>query len=601
MCGLAFYLALAVQARAQVEPFPRIEDLEANRALFTARNNSVYVALPEHDALFRWNLDENAWEEGIRVRAFTTALGNHPRNGAVLIGNQDGWIDTVFSAYFRVNGPVTGLLGLASRALIASTAGPLPQLHLIDEIGHLRQSIPETVADGVFLTSRLTSTRFYFRSETSIVVQNIDYATLQFSDRHENTLAPDEIGNPVALDRTGTRLLLKSGVLFDTESLAPTGQRIATAFDDAVWLGSSQLVLVSRTALDHTRVERRTLEGTLLSIVGLPGKPVGIEDSDNSGQVVVTLHNRRTRLFRLISLNRILPPESPPPVPLHPLITLPSASPQSLDLDAAFLRTTEWELLNYRNLEVANRNLVTAATIDLESNVLRIETDPFGFGESEITLLASNGSGEVEGSLRIQIDPPDPPAVEVLEAPRLNPQTGLYEQRIRLTNHAGRGLGACTLQIAGLAAGTEVYNRSSQVPTGDAVVFLTPRLADGESVEVVIEYMSSTRTRPVGMTFVAAVTGLSGLAKKKDDRFAIDRTARLADGSFLLEFPSSPGSDYRIEFSAEGGLGWDFHPTRLHAAGERLQWIDRPPPNGGTSLLYRVRRLDLPGDPPLHP
>ena len=81
--------------------------------------------------------------------------------------------------------------------------------------------------------------------------------------------------------------------------------------------------------------------------------------------------------------------------------------------------------------------------------------------------------------------------------------------------------------------------------------------------------------------------------------FAVDRCELLDDGSVLIEFTASPGSDYEVQYS-DDATDWKISPVGIRAAGNRVQWIDHgpprtdSPPSGRKSRFYRVREIDRP-------
>ena len=84
-----------------------------------------------------------------------------------------------------------------------------------------------------------------------------------------------------------------------------------------------------------------------------------------------------------------------------------------------------------------------------------------------------------------------------------------------------------------------------------------------------------------------------------DPAFAIERTAVLPDGRVLIEFPSTPGQQYEVEYG-EDGISWVKSPERIDATTDRVQWIDSGPPvsvshpSGNRQRFYRVLELRQP-------
>src|SRR5439155_20358627 len=81
------------------------------------------------------------------------------------------------------------------------------------------------------------------------------------------------------------------------------------------------------------------------------------------------------------------------------------------------------------------------------------------------------------------------------DAARMNWQTTLLEQKVRLSNPTPLSLLAGRVSISGLAEGTRVYNASGDV---DGVPFVTysQELAPGATAELTIEYYVLDRQTP---------------------------------------------------------------------------------------------------------
>ena len=183
-----------------------------------------------------------------------------------------------------------------------------------------------------------------------------------------------------------------------------------------------------------------------------------------------------------------------------------------------------------------------SARVDLETNRLHVQTNDHDFGQSIITLTASNGAGGVTGTVRLNVPPPQAPAITVLSPPALNRETGLYEQRLRVTDTSGRGLGAFALNITGLARGIEVYNRSANAGKGGATIGRSPCSRTGFLRS---SWNSSARgpalpaTIAFGLAAPAFVPGPGDAAAA----FRIDRAALLDNRSVLLEFWCEAGAE----------------------------------------------------------
>mgnify|MGYP006095346639 CR=1 FL=1 len=154
--------------------------------------------------------------------------------------------------------------------------------------------------------------------------------------------------------------------------------------------------------------------------------------------------------------------------------------------------------------------------------------------------------------------------------PSLNPQTGLFEQRVTVYNNTGAPVIGFQLNISDLPAGTVVSNANVEPDS----IYFAGTLGDGESVELVVEYYSSSREGfhpELSIGAAAAVT-----PPTFDSGLAIERIFWDADG-LVIEFPSKPGSTYYIQYS-EDGMAWHTVLPAFQVSNTRTQWKDSGPP-----------------------
>jgi hypothetical protein len=143
----------------------------------------------------------------------------------------------------------------------------------------------------------------------------------------------------------------------------------------------------------------------------------------------------------------------------------------------------------------------------------------------------------------------------------------------------------------------EVNNASETRPDGSFVIYIRQGMQPHSSQDIVIEYYSPDRNavevnpqlstevvlNPPDLTAAPEETGL-----------AINVVKRLAGGEMLLEFASTPGKRYQVQYSADG-QSWQNSLPQIKAASNRTQWIDRglprtdSPPAQAGSRMYRVR------------
>ena len=187
--------------------------------------------------------------------------------------------------------------------------------------------------------------------------------------------------------------------------------------------------------------------------------------------------------------------------------------------------------------------------------------------------------------------------VAVLGPISFNPQTGLFEQRVRVSNvgtstNAFRGV---AVLIRGLPQDVRVYNGSgsSSSPT---VTHGFP-VASGQSVDFVIEYYRASRqpfTQPV-----YSPTTLNPGSSNPDGRvFSIDRAQLVQGNRMLIEFTAEAGKRYLVQYRTNAtSAAWRSAHPAVTAGANRVQWFDDGPPKTESppgpvgNRFYRVIEL----------
>ena len=175
--------------------------------------------------------------------------------------------------------------------------------------------------------------------------------------------------------------------------------------------------------------------------------------------------------------------------------------------------------------------------------------------------------------------------------PQLNPQTGLFEQKVQVTNSTDLTFPAMRVSISGLRQGVEVYNVSGD-EGGIPFVQYSQELAAGEVAVLTIEYYVADRQTPEA-TLCARSASTSSPVRRDGTAVTIDRTVRLVNGSFLIEFQAGLGRAYYIQYSQDM-VAWKTVTPSVTSGANRIQWIDDGPPKteslptNGSSRFYRV-------------
>ncbi len=212
-------------------------------------------------------------------------------------------------------------------------------------------------------------------------------------------------------------------------------------------------------------------------------------------------------------------------------------------------------------------------------------------------LVSSSDSDEPAFRVRLEAAVLNPLEARVLKVrTKLNRATGFREQTLRISNPTTFAtVPGYRVIIRGLPLGISVHNASHVLPDGSFVIEVLQPLGPLASFNVLIEYEVPAGMRvkiwPQVTTEVIVTTPAAAarVAIGNEPAFAIERSQRQGDGSFLIEFRAVPGRLYQVEYSADCRVWKSAVPTR--AAGSRVQWIDRAASQFDKGF-YRVRELD---------
>ncbi|MBE0540032.1 MAG: choice-of-anchor D domain-containing protein, partial [Verrucomicrobia bacterium] len=176
----------------------------------------------------------------------------------------------------------------------------------------------------------------------------------------------------------------------------------------------------------------------------------------------------------------------------------------------------------------------------------------------------------------------------------LNPQTGLFEQTVRVTNSTLSSVSGLRLRILNLPSDVQVYNASGSTNGTPFVQYDLP-LAGGAAVDLLIEYYRANRQAIPQPGFVVEVA-VPVTVTETGPLLEIDRSVQLASGRFLIEFTATPGARYAVQYSSDT-QNWKTANPIITAPANRVQWYDDGPPKTESkpgsvgSRFYRVMQL----------
>jgi uncharacterized repeat protein (TIGR01451 family) len=182
--------------------------------------------------------------------------------------------------------------------------------------------------------------------------------------------------------------------------------------------------------------------------------------------------------------------------------------------------------------------------------------------------------------------------VEALTPITLNRQTGLFEQRIRLSNRGAVPVPIASVWVSGLPVGVSLHN-AIDVLAGSYSVQTMQGLDAGESVEFLLEFYAANRQPFAAPTLTPTASGVTFPPIPAGVMLIPDPSRQLPDGRFMIEFASIPGQAYAIQYSSDMTNWRDVHPF-ITTAGTRVRWLDDGPPKTESkpeqlgSRFYRV-------------
>jgi len=173
--------------------------------------------------------------------------------------------------------------------------------------------------------------------------------------------------------------------------------------------------------------------------------------------------------------------------------------------------------------------------------------------------------------------------------PQFNPQTSLFEQKVRVTNPTAFTLSAVKVSISGLRQGVQVFNASGDLE-GVPFVKYDKELGAGETTaELTIEYYVIDRQAFEAQLCAKPVLKSSPI-QQEGTPVKIDRAIWLADGTFMIEFSAVPGQVYYIQYSDDMRTWKTVTPGGTSSA-NRIQWIDNGQPKTESFPSNRLTRF----------
>jgi hypothetical protein len=105
----------------------------------------------------------------------------------------------------------------------------------------------------------------------------------------------------------------------------------------------------------------------------------------------------------------------------------------------------------------------------------------------------------------------------------------------------------------------------------------------GQRVVLAAEYYLTNWSVIPAPTVSVQALGIASAPEIRGEAVVIDRSLRLTNGTFLIEFPSRSNRVYQIQYNRTGLEDWKTAVPPIIGTGRRIQWIDLGPPKTDVS------------------
>jgi uncharacterized repeat protein (TIGR01451 family) len=162
--------------------------------------------------------------------------------------------------------------------------------------------------------------------------------------------------------------------------------------------------------------------------------------------------------------------------------------------------------------------------------------------------------------------------------PVLNPQTGLFEQTVWVTNLTGSALTSVQVSVLDLATNVQLYNKTGTNSTGAPYVEYDQSVPNGNVVVFMLEYYDLLRTLESSTNFEVSIVTPQSVPLPIGTVLQLDRPPFTNEGRLTIEFTSVSNGVYVVEYSSSPSGPWLAATPPIVAINNRTQWVDGGPP-----------------------
>jgi uncharacterized repeat protein (TIGR01451 family) len=175
-----------------------------------------------------------------------------------------------------------------------------------------------------------------------------------------------------------------------------------------------------------------------------------------------------------------------------------------------------------------------------------------------------------------------------------NPQTGLYEETVTVTNTGGTAIAAMRIYATGLPA-TVILQNSIGTSNGYPFVQYNGGLAPGQVVTFLLEFLSTDRRPFTNGIIIEGTLPIYGTTNNGTFVTNIVIFSETYPGTLtphqVVEFATIPTHVYTILYSDDAMATWQIATPTITATANVVQWIDSGPPKTVTKPANRFYRI----------
>jgi len=206
----------------------------------------------------------------------------------------------------------------------------------------------------------------------------------------------------------------------------------------------------------------------------------------------------------------------------------------------------------------------------------------------KVTVSYSDGSSEL-CDVKVTVYNP---TLNLETALRLNPQTSLYEQTVRVTNSTPYAIESYRVVIPTLPGGVTLYSRTATTANGQPTIDDNRPMAPGESRSFLIEYFAPNVQRFQEPAVVLQINSVGPTASPLGATVAVDRVVVGFSNNTYVEFGTTTDRTYWVQYRDVSTSAWQTSPIAVIGTGNVIHWLDQGWPMT-TSLPPASRQYQL--------